>query len=110
MTVEQLLSEAFDDDLFYDSSNEDGTVSEGSCTINGELYKWRFTLDDVWRVRISYKIGPGEWHENCLIDDADPKLVEYLRRMATAVGIIRSAQNEPRSPYHFDSERGWHER
>jgi hypothetical protein len=104
--LERLFSETFDDRLFYDFANEDGSVSDGSCTIAGTLYKWRIHLDEAWRVRISYRVASGECHNDCYVEDVDPKLIEYLRRMATAVGIIRRAQDGPRSAYE-DHNDGW---
>ncbi len=92
--VEQLLSETLYDEFFYDSRDED--VSKGSCTIKGTIYEWQLTLDDARRVRISYKEGTGAWHRNCTVDAVDVKLLDFLRKMATTVIIIRDVQNEPK--------------
>ena len=106
--IEQRLSDTFNDEFFYDVRDED--VSEGSC-IEGIVYKWRLLLDGARHVQISYKKGTDPWTDTRrLADGNDPKLLDYLRKMATAVSIIRKVQKEPKDGIYFNPNQGWTER
>ncbi len=105
-SVEELLSEAYDDPFFHDKWIEPEAASEGVCSIKGRPYTWRMRIDEELRIRIDYGSGE-ESRDNCLIDDVDAPLIDYLRKMASSVKAIRDVQEWPRSPYRWGVNNGW---